>query len=498
MFVSRSNSAIYNHIARLLSETKAHIKKADELTTQADTIKDNKPVDAANIYWQSAREYELTFFTIKQVQSLGPIADLPSEITNETKMFEEKVVELNEKAASNYQRAAGLLSGGARADSLGMAAHAYLRLSELTKDKRACIVSKDGGVFTIPGDTPIGRAIKCYDEAKMAFYDLGEKMETEGKFPDAFLYYGCMGDSITSIALLYEQAEPEFLLEDNIAGNYHSAGKTYAKSGILSRQSGIYDVVAKGRIEWRHAVKELTDFFKDNGYSTLDDVKRGIKCYKKAVEYYDKLHDTETSAACSREILNLSSIIKEPLSSIRACQEICRKIPRFAILPINMENKNLNDEDRKNVISSSIAMLDDPKESAFKSIDYLLPKLRQFIQSKLSSSPNWFEVMALGKLTLDEKKAVERNYTRETGKNSNALKYEANPLDYFDIDHLKKVILDSDNWNKFFESNFKNKDDISSYLNIIGRIRHPVMHVRGTAVSETILPAVIWVLERIN
>ena len=145
-----------------------------------------------------------------------------------------------------------------------------------------------------------------------------------------------------------------------------------------------------------------------------------------------------------------------------------------------------------------MAMLDDPKESAFKLIDYLLPKLRQFIQSKLSSSPNWFEVMALGKLTLNEKKAVERNYTRETGKNPNALKYEANPLDYFDIDHLKKVILDTGNWNQFFESNFKNKDDISSYLNIIGRIRHPVMHVRGTAVSETILPAVIWVLERIN
>lgn len=407
-----------------LNKIKGHMEKASQLQAQVERIEHDQPIDSARLCRESAHEEEQAFHSIRNLQALAQGITTDDSFLEEIHALERKLPELCRQTATKYSKSANLFGNYElleKANSLGLASRAYLRIVDLTNEKRVYVPSKQG-IDVIPGDTPLGRAIECYYNAMLALTELGVQYEQENSARKAHLSYGYAADALASSALAYEKAECSSETEELLLHKYaraaeklRQAGEVYKKSAILSKQYGIGGVVANVRLLWQWVIPQLHDLFKDqSGYSIGDEFQRAIKCYEKAKGYYENEKNTERATVCSQEILRLSENIKEPSYSIQICQDICSK-SEYLILPITTGNSNLNMDDRTILLQSCRDMLSRPQDAAFKIIDHLLPKLRNYVLRRLSSEPNWFQSLVWGKLDGNARTSIENNYSRETG-----------------------------------------------------------------------------------
>ncbi|MEM2971537.1 MAG: hypothetical protein QW270_03845 [Candidatus Bathyarchaeia archaeon] len=305
-----------------------------------------------------------------------------------------------------------------------------------------------------------------------------------------------MGDAYLSIGLLYENEELESAVE-----NFFYAAEAYKESGLLSRKVGIPTIVHHARLEWRYAIRNAKEFFKDErGYYTLDDVRRAVKTYEKTRELAAKMNNKEIVYKCSKAIMLLSADVKEPRDSIKSCQEICETLSEFVILPIDLSNKQLEAADKEVIRSSLRKYSDDPKQGAYQLISYLETRLRSYIKEKLSSTnpANWFKELVIPAMNPDDLRIIGLNYNRETGKNPDDLLNEENPLNFANINHLQKIISNNRLWESYFKNDFINLEEFNANMSIIVRIRRPTMHTRETNIFEAAVTPVIWILERLR
>lgn len=481
-------------IQKWSKEANQHLANADTLKTKATEFEGAGDAKAAaNFYFDAGREYFLASVNLRIVTYLlEPVLRADS---TDTRFGDNKSkrIEALQNCATCYEKSGEFLSKldlkVHASDAYGLAATNYTDLAELSGEKEVYRkVPEGGGVFTRVADTPIGKAIEAYHKAALSLYDIGIKYRNSGDIERAYILIGDMADAYLSTSVLYEGVD-----DDSAAENYFSASEAYKEAGLLARKVGIPTLVFHARIEWRYMQRRGFDFFKDkNGYSTADDIKRAVSIYSKAKELFTKLGRKERANECSKAILFLSEETKEPKDSIKSCQEICESISELTILPIDLSTRKLEQAD-KDVIKSSIRVfVDDPKKGAYQLIGYFEPKLRNFIKLKfISQTPDWFKVSVVPIIDDADLGVIKNNFHKETGKDTQDLFVEPNPLDYANINHLQKIILNQ--WQLF--RNFEPKDEFETNMGIIIGVRHSTMHLRNSDFEAAVLP-VIWMLEK--
>jgi len=195
---------------------------------------------------------------------------------------------------------------------LGLAAREYFRVFELSEERELRIDMKPGEVYFLD-ETLGGTIISLYRSAASLFNDLGIELEEAGKNSQAYVFYGYTGDAYLSIAFIHGKNKNwPFGTVGDQAESCLCAAEAYKKSGTLSQRIGVSKIVAHARLEWKHAQRDIYNFFKDNnGYSVSNDLERAILAYKRAEELYEKLGMKNQVEYCSRMIKKVKDDIEE-------------------------------------------------------------------------------------------------------------------------------------------------------------------------------------------
>lgn len=488
-------------LSKYLAEAEEHIKNTKEQTQSAENAEQSSKIaDAARCYFLAGREYFLAAVDFKMVLMLLGYSPQSSSIDDNLRDYKLKLTDAIEGSCNCYEKAAQLFKTVGNkfleSEANGLAASNYIELSELKNEEALRREIKEGVIITYVMDTPLGKAITAYHNAALALYDLGIKYRNSGKIDKAYVIIGEMGDAYLSIGLLYESEDIGLAIE-----NFFSAAEAYKESGLLARKVGIPTIVSHARLDWHYATRNAKEFFKDErGYYTADDIRRAIKTYEKTRELAKKTNNGKMIYECSKAMMSLSVVAKEPKDSIKSCQEICESLSEFVILPIDLSNKQFDAADKEVIYSSLKKFTEDSKQGAYQLIGHLEIRLRSYIKAKLSSinPTNWFKELVISALNQNDLSRINSNYTRETGKNPDDLPNEDNPLSFANIDHLQKIISNERLWNACFKDDFVDLEEFNANMSIIVRIRHPTMHIRQTNIFEAAVTPIIWMLEKLR
>jgi len=500
-FVYGEDYLSLNMFSEYVVKADNHIKKAQEQASRAEIAENSEKIeDAANQRFLAGKEYFLAAVDFETILRILEHMIRVSATDEEFLDYKSKLIDAFENSCRCYEKAAQLFrsSGNRFAESgaYGLAASNYVKLAELKNSRAIRREVKKGVVITYVMDTPFGKAITAYHSAASALYDIGIKYRNSGEIDKAYVIIGDMGDAYLSIGFLCERENVDLAIE-----NFFSAAEAYKESGLMARKVGIPTIVFHARMEWHYAIREVMEFFKDErGYSTSDDIRRAIMVYGKTKELAKKARNKNMIYECSKAILSLSTVTKEPQTSIKSCQEICESMSEFVILPIDLSTKQLSAADKEVIRSTLKKIAEEPKQGAYQLISHLELRLRDYIKAKLSSinPTNWFQESVIPVLDRNDLNTINSNYRRETGKSPEDLPNEGNPLSFANISHLPKIVYNEQNWITCFQDDFVNLEEFNANMSIIVRIRHPTMHVRQTGIFEAAVTPVIWMLERLR
>jgi hypothetical protein len=127
----------------------------------------------------------------------------------------------------------------------------------------------------------------------------------------------------------------------------------------------------------------------------------------------------------------------------------------------------------------TINSIDKGNSELNKQIDRIENELRILVADILivQTGKEDFESLLTGDTKQQVRRRIEQHVAKHPNKTIEDFKLLKNSIEFFDIEHLKKLILRIDFW-QYFESKFKDKFKVEKYFDQLSELRHVVKHTR--------------------